>query len=179
MLVSFTGAQSSGKTTLLRECKHIYENEYTFVDEITRKINQKGLPINEQGSDVVQLQILQSHIENAKLKNAFLDRCIVDGFIYTKYLYESGTVSRSVYDYSRYLHGILMPKYDKIFYTSHVGVPLEADGVRSANRAFRDAIIQLYREYMAVHDMSKFVILEGSVIDRLKTITSIVPHDPV
>lgn len=177
MLISFTGAQSTGKTTLLNECKRIYEDHYTFVDEITRRIGQEGHPINEQGTDAVQLRILNSHIDNAKLNNAFLDRCIVDGYIYTKYLVQQGTVSKPILDYAYYLHSQLIGKYDKIFYTSPKDVPLANDGVRSVNVDFRNSIIELYDQYMSFHDTSKFVILEGSVLDRLKTITSIVPLD--
>ena len=62
-IFSFTGPSSSGKSTLLTECKHKYSNKFTYVEEITRKIKNKGLPINEQGSDLTQL-LIQARVRN-------------------------------------------------------------------------------------------------------------------
>ena len=36
MIYSFTGAQSTGKTTLLKLCKERHKN-FKYVDEVTRK----------------------------------------------------------------------------------------------------------------------------------------------
>ena len=48
MLVSFTGAQSSGKTTLLRY--FLEEHQWGSVDEVTRRIRRVGFEINDDGS---------------------------------------------------------------------------------------------------------------------------------
>ena len=50
MKVSFTGAQSTGKTTLLEAIKQNEEfrYKYEFIDEITRRMIKKGLKINEE-----------------------------------------------------------------------------------------------------------------------------------
>ena len=45
MLVSFTGAQSSGKTTLLRE--FLESNAWGSVDEVTRRIRRGGFEIKK------------------------------------------------------------------------------------------------------------------------------------
>ena len=49
MKVSFTGAQSTGKTTLLEAVKsnEDFRFKYEFIDEITRRMQKKGLKINE------------------------------------------------------------------------------------------------------------------------------------
>ena len=88
MLVSFTGAQSSGKTTLLRW--FLENQQWMSVDEVTRRIRLTGLEINDDGSNYnnTQLAISADHIQNIftysdKDSNTILDSCIVDGFVYT------------------------------------------------------------------------------------------------
>jgi len=48
MKISFTGAQSTGKTTLLEAVKsnEDFRFKYEFIDEITRRMQKKGLKIN-------------------------------------------------------------------------------------------------------------------------------------
>ena len=89
MRVSFTGAQSTGKTTLLNKCKEIYK-DYKFVDEVTRYVRRTyDVKINEIGGTETQLYILAEHIKNhlRTEENLMLDRCILDGYVYTKYQY--------------------------------------------------------------------------------------------
>ena len=88
MKVSFTGTGCSGKSTLLNLCKEYYGDEFKYVTEVTRPIARKGFTINEKGGDETQNQIIQAHIENNKLDDVIMDRCIVDGFIYTTWLYQ-------------------------------------------------------------------------------------------
>ena len=64
MLVSFTGAQSSGKTTLLRE--FLESNAWGSVDEVTRRIRRDGFEINDGGANYndTQLAIFADHMQN-------------------------------------------------------------------------------------------------------------------
>ena len=48
MLYSFTGAQCTGKTTLLTECQHSFDS-WSFVNEVTRKVMRDGHGINLDG----------------------------------------------------------------------------------------------------------------------------------
>jgi len=64
MIVSFTGAQSTGKTTLLNILKEKNE-DIKFVDEVTRRIKRDyNLPINEDGGNLTQFMIMSDHIAN-------------------------------------------------------------------------------------------------------------------
>ena len=60
MICSFTGAQSTGKTTLL---KALYEKNgsypFEFVPEVTRLVSREyNMPINESGGDLTQMLIM-------------------------------------------------------------------------------------------------------------------------
>ena len=103
MLISFTGAQSSGKTTSLNhwnDCR----NHWNVVPEVTRKLKRQGFEINDGGGDYIDTQtaILTDHLNNIFSytntdMDTILDRCIIDGFIYTRYFRMEGKVVKEVY----------------------------------------------------------------------------------
>lgn len=178
MIVSFSGAQSTGKTTLLN---HLYSfnGDVEFVPEVTRLIKREyNLPINEEGTDVTQIMIMAEHLRNAYNKKyvdktVIMDRCSLDGIVYTHWLCDNRGLNMQTYTFAQNVFSKTIEKYDVIFYTSPDDVVLEDDGERSANVAFRSEIVKLFADYMSslpkpVQD--KVVILRGSVQDRLITI---------
>jgi len=101
MIYSFTGAQSTGKTTLLNKCKDQYKGTWNFVDEVTRKVLRKGYKINLNGDNITQLFILNEHLHNhTRSDNCILDRCILDGYVYTCCLCIRGLVDDWVCEYA-------------------------------------------------------------------------------
>jgi nicotinamide riboside kinase len=179
MIISFTGAQSTGKTTLLNACKEVYADEFSFVDEVTRLVKREyNVPINEEGTDITQLFIINKHIENSyrvydKPKGVILDRCIVDGLVYTGYLALEGNVSKWIVKYAKNVFDLLLPKIDKIFYTHPGDVELVADGERSVDLEFRKKIIDLFDLIFELHEekfKNKLIILKGTVEERMEQI---------
>ena len=100
MLISFTGAQSSGKTTLLNHLNdHSNVVPWKVIPEVTRKLKRQGFNINDDSSNYIdtQIAILADHLNNIFSyantdMNTILDRCIVDGYIYTRYFRREGKV---------------------------------------------------------------------------------------
>ena len=176
MIISFTGAQSTGKTTLLNELKKWKEFEdYVFIDEITRNVSKLGMNINEKGDDATQTAIMNAHIENLKKgDNLILDRCSLDGVVYTHYLYSHGRVSRDTFDYARQIFTETCLKYDKIFYLKPE-FDIVNDGVRSSSVQFRDEIADIFEIYITEFNLGKWNVVElsGSVEDRLKAIKKV------
>ncbi len=186
MLVGFTGAQSTGKTTLLNRCKEELcvpsdKKGWNFVDEVTRKVMRDGWSINEDGDNLTQLFILKEHLQNhtvSKSEKWILDRCILDGYIYTKWLCEQGAVDTWVLTYAGNLLNLLGKHLDIIFYTDPRDVPIEDDGERSVNVDFRNEIIKIYEDLIS-NSLStpgrdtwrrKIVRLSGNVDERMSTI---------
>ena len=69
MLISFTGAQSSGKTTLLNHwSNHSVHDavQWKVVPEVTRKLKRQGFHINDDSSNYIdtQIAILADHQNN-------------------------------------------------------------------------------------------------------------------
>jgi len=172
MIVSFTGAQSTGKTTLLNILKE-KNKDINFIDEVTRRINREyDLPINEGGSSLTQLMIMADHVANVYRKYdndlVILDRCVVDGLVYSQWLYANRKISLAMYDLAVEVYHSINKEYDIIFYTDHKDVELEDDGERSANKEFRDNIINGFE--LRLKDQDNVVVLSGAVEERLETI---------
>lgn len=176
MRVSFTGAQSTGKTTLLNKCKEVYK-DYKFVDEVTRYVRKTyDVKINEVGGTETQLYILAEHIKNhlRAEENLMLDRCILDGYVYTKYQVDNGKVSEQVLHAFNGVFGVLFDKLDYIFYTDPADVKLVDDGERSVDLNFRSDIIEMFENLidykMSLNNRKKIIRLSGTVAQRMEKI---------
>lgn len=183
MIFSFTGAQSTGKTTLLNhlhKCNGDYPFE--FIPEVTRLVSREyEMPINEGGDNLTQMLIMTEHVRNIYRNRAnhlirgthmIFDRCALDGIVYSLWLRHNDKISRRCYDACDLIYEELKDKYDIIFYTSPDDVKLVGDGERSTNVKFRNDIINTFTIFLDRGYDGKVVVLEGSVEERLKTIKS-------
>jgi nicotinamide riboside kinase len=176
MKIAFTGAQGTGKTTLLNELKQMFPYspdsymgaQYTFIDEITRNMLKHGLSINEKGTDVTQLLIMNSHLKNVLAGNVVMDRCALDGVVYTRYLHNRGQVSDWVMDYAERVFQMIISEYDYIFYL----VPefdLKDDGTRSTSIDFRNQIVDIFNTYILECEIP-VIRLTGNLQQRINQI---------
>jgi len=183
MIFSFTGAQSTGKTTLLNhlhKCNGDYP--FDFVPEVTRLVMRDyEMPINENGDDLTQMLIMTEHVRNVYRNKAnnlirgvhqIFDRCALDGIVYSLWLQHNDKISRRCYDACDLIYEELKDKYDIIFYTSPDDVKLVDDGERSVNVKFRNDIINTFNIFLDRGYGGEVVVLKGSVEERLKTIKS-------
>jgi predicted ATPase len=179
MIVSFTGAQCTGKTTLLKACKELYSDRFDFIDEVTRLVKrQYGVQINEAGNDITQCLIINKHIENSLMtsekEGMILDRCILDGLCYTGYLYIEDKVSKWVMDYAKGIYFKLIDKLDYIVYPDPYDVELVDDGERSIDIDFRNKMIESFETIMSgpygYSIKNKIVRVKGTVEERMEAI---------
>jgi nicotinamide riboside kinase len=168
MKIAFTGAQSTGKTTLLQAVKsnEEFRYKYEFIDEITRRMVKKGLKINEAGGNTTQLLIMNEHIKNLLYQNVIMDRCVLDGVVYTDWLHWEGKVQTWVWEYAKNVFDHYVNRYDVIFYLKPE-FDIVDDGVRSVDISFRDEIVQRFERYIK-HVKVPIVTLSGTVEQRLE-----------
>lgn len=176
MIISFTGAQSTGKSTLLNKCKEEFGNKFEYFPEITRQIKTSlGVNINELGDSITQYLIMSKHIFNMLIakqhEHVILDRCVLDGLVYTRWLHQKRKVSSEVIDCAYDIFNHLIYDVDVIFYTNPADVKLVDDGERSVSISFRNEIIDLFELYIDRYiSDNKVVKLSGTVDERMYTI---------
>ena len=177
LLISFSGAQSTGKTTLLKALQECNDN-VEFVPEVTRLIKRDyGVEINEAGDEITQALIVTEHFKNIQNfkkqeRSTILDRCILDGLIYSMWLEDNKELAPWCADYAVYVMVNYIDNYDVIFYTCPKDVEIVDDGERSTDRSFRDDIINNFNKWLETDPQLKdrVVVLSGTVEERLQTI---------
>lgn len=180
-ILSFSGAQSTGKTTLLNLVKEKYKDQIEVFPEITRQLKEKGFVINEAGTDETQRAVITCHennlesaiiIANRLESNVLMDRCIWDGMIYTNWLYNNtDIITDETMNYAYESFDLMMGSYDVIFYTNPYDVKLVDDGERSASVKFRDEIIEMFENsFLEASKHTEIVRLKGSPSKRMKII---------
>lgn len=171
--VAFSGAQSTGKTTLLNALRESADfKDGKFYDEITRQIKEQGFEINEQGTDATQLKIMQEHKRRVQADDAedsglvIFDRCSLDGLVYTQYLYNKGQVSKETLDEATRVFEETISSWDAIFFL-RPEFEIVDDGVRSVNIEFHRDIVFLFDHFIEKYNL-QVIQLTGSVEDRVQ-----------
>jgi len=119
-------------------CQEYYGDKFQYVTEVTRPLARKGFKINEEGDSATQRAIIDAHIQNNKLDDVIMDRCIVDGYVYTEWLFTHQKVDEETYEYAANTLNEILNDVDIIFYCC----PLEMkdDGERSTSTKFQSDI---------------------------------------
>jgi nicotinamide riboside kinase len=172
--LAITGAQSTGKSTLIDSLKQDPDvrSLFEFTVSPTRLVSENN-NINEDGDDVTQLRIAAYHINNfAQQNNIILDRCALDGYVYTSYLFNHKKVSRETLEIAESIFMNLAWQYDAICYIPPE-IDIIEDGVRSTDRTFRDEIVELFDDYINVYKLP-VAHITGTVVERTKKIKMII-----
>jgi len=174
MLIALTGAQGTGKTTLLTALRgdKIFHDNFTFVDEIVRTLQKKGIKINESGTDETQRTVMQAHVDNTNLKgNTLVDRCVLDCMAYTIWMWRHHKINRETYHYCYKVFLDNIMKYDILFYLTPE-FDIIPDGTRSTDNKFRDEIVGIFEELIQNFSLT-VVRLTGTVEERMTALKKI------
>ncbi len=185
MRIALSGPHGSGKSTLLREIKQddlFRDIRLKSIPEITREVQALGYPINEAGNNETQNLCIARCLNDILSDNNYIvDRCIVDQYIYTQYMFELGQVDRAVTDYARAVSDRYMSWYDFIFYIPAEFEP-EDDGTRSTGKKFHDRIVELFEHQMGLYRREPnidIIELRGTVEERMGTFFSVLQNEGV
>jgi len=179
-IFSFTGAQCTGKSTLL-SAVHKHYSDVLFVPEVTRLVKHKaGVEINENGDDVTQLLILAEHLQNVYYNPdmvKILDRCALDGMVYSTWLLHMGKITPETHGHSVVLFERLVKCYTKVFYTMPFSMSITDDGERSINVDFRNEILNMFEDAISQYSnvlKDKLIRVEGTVSERVEFVNNII-----
>ncbi len=119
MRIALTGTHSTGKTTLVKELAKLKQfKDFNISFSNTRKLGQKGFPINNEESnyDTTQELVLTFHIKDLLKPKFIADRCLIDGLAYTQYLNSKNKCSNLTLELFGQMSSLLLNQYDFIFY---------------------------------------------------------------
>jgi predicted ATPase len=170
MRFAISGAQGTGKTTIIEALKTTYKDQlkgHTILPSPTR-ILSASVPINENGTEFGQKTILASTISRVFQLNTIADRCFLDTIAYTKFLYDRGEISDEFLEYNTLVVSDLHHLYDQIFYIAPE-FDIIVDDVRSGNTDYRDKIVANFEYYIKTLDIP-VIRLTGTVEQRVQQI---------
>ena len=175
--IALSGSGSTGKSTLLKALQSTeLASRITFLPEITRSLKEKGFPINEAGNLPTQIMVMNTHTSNLFCYDNFIvDRCLLDGFSYTKWLKDyRNAIPDWFMQYAYNVTTTYLPAYDLIGYLP-IEFAAENDGIRSANEEFRQQVDEIMRSFIAdnPHLCRNVHEITGSVEERIEKILNI------
>lgn len=168
--LAFSGVHGTGKSTLLKRVEEEIKEEVQRIDGLTRIIIQLDYNINDGGDDITQAIVLTDHLRRAEMRGNILlyDRCILDGWAYTKYLYNKNKVSMKTMNYADYVMKNTINIYNKIFFIEpEFETPY--DGIRSTDKIFVQELNECFKEAIDKYSI-KTTSLKGSVEERLSQV---------
>lgn len=173
--IVFTGAQGTGKTTVLKE----FENQgLNVITEVVRQLAQTGVKINKDGDEEGQEQIFNAYIEKLKdtdMAGYISDRCLIDVTAYTLYLHKQGKVSEEFVNKQIHEMVMFMNENPDIAYCYFpIEFDVVADGVRDTDEEFRKEIDNNIRILMTQVLGMQPIVITGTVEDRVNKVQRII-----
>lgn len=175
MRVGFTGAQGTGKTTLLRAVEKS-DLGFTIVPSTARTAADAGFLVNRDADPMSQLVTTVGRVATEdrlfrQTGHTISDRTPLDSLAYT--LYQGANVWGNLPEVNEYYMDISvslvlehMYKYDYIIYFPPLWAP-KADGLRDTDIEYQRQIDALIRSLLEMHDIPFWTVPRGNTSERL------------
>lgn len=172
--IVFTGAQGTGKTTVLKEFEAKGKNVIT---EVVRELAKSGVKINKDGDEKGQTKIFKTYKEKLaelSVTGYISDRCLVDVIAYSMYLAEQGKVSDEyVQKQMKQLIKFKNENPDIAYCYFPIEFDVVADGVRDTDEEFRTAIDHNIKAVLQEAGIQP-IIVKGTVEERVTKVNRVI-----
>lgn len=175
MKVLFTGAQGTGKTSVMEALPASWPK----IKGVTRKtIAENNLTINQDSTDRSQTAIFDAYRDALSVDKDFIsERSLFDVLAFTQYQFCLGKVSQKVFlDQLAQTKKFVKDNPDALYIYFPIEFAPQEDGQRSTDSEYQQAIDALIRWILGTFPV-KYVKITGSVEERCRQIRSIVNFD--
>lgn len=166
MRIIFTGAQGTGKTTIL----NYFQGKQPIITNVCRTLAKNGVKINEMGDDESQATIFNVYYDLLAQKNYISDRGLTDVMAYSKWLYEHDRLSEKEWKREQRIFKTFIKTYPAIYLYFPIEFRIEDDGVRSTDEDFRKEIDTNILKSLQDNPEIPGLTVHGSVEERLEFI---------
>lgn len=171
--VTFIGAHSTGKTTLLNKIiEKNNEMKIAKIDEVARKVIDKGYPLNKETMDVSYMYYISKQLEyERKLNNCefdllISDRTIIDLLAYTivNKTYPQSTMTN---EFLEMLHNLFLlhNNYYDLYVYFPIEFPMVLDTTRPNDEDYRKKIDNTMLKLLNDYDLN-YLSVNGSCEER-------------
>ena len=186
MKICAIGTQNIGKTTYIEDFVKEWPM-YTTPEKTYRDIiKEKGLTVNDEGTEESQKIILDALVDQAiaysKDDNVILDRCVLDNLAYTSWLNINGKVSDKFLDETRLIVRETLKMYDILFFfpiSKFSEIALEDKENRNTDPVYREEIDAIFKAFQSsyssgdgrvfpTHDCPAMIEVYGDREQRIK-----------
>jgi len=192
MRITVTGAQSTGKSTLVNTFKAYWPMYESPEKSYRDMLKEKGLVVNEEGSLEAQLMsrdfMADRALDNAGKSKTIHDRCILDNLVYTFWLEEKGKLGDNQTKVEEFITSSIhltrecMKFYDVVFWLPlNPNIVIEDRENRSSSVEYREEIDNIFHGVYESYKKNKglifdkesqpaFIVLEGELDQKIATI---------
>lgn len=174
--IVFTGAQGTGKTTVLKEFE---KKGMKVITEVVRRLAKTGVKINKDGDEDGQTKIFEVYeyelgYPSNPIDGYISDRCLVDVIAYSMYLAEQGQVSDEfVKEQMNKLIKFKNENPDIAYCYFPIEFDVVADGIRDTDEEFRAAIAHNIIAVMQEAGIQP-IIVKGTVEERVAKVNRVI-----
>lgn len=178
--IILTGAQGTGKTTIL----NYFKNELPVITEVVRKLAKQGVPINEKGTVDGQKAIFEQYIKEFNEHDSYIsDRGLTDVIGYTLAQISltedkdesDKLLATSFQMFNRFINW-LNNNPDVFFCYFPIEFPAEDDGVRSTNEDYRRKVDKFIKTVLDASGVT-YITVTGTVEERINLIKEIIDYE--
>lgn len=175
-----TGAQGTGKTTLLKALQNEpeFDNWKFYTDVVRTMVKEEGITINEEGNSESQKKIFDKYtqiMEDAMRQPTVSDRCIIDVNAYTSWLFDNCNPKDKDYnnlaeeDFKE-KRQIVKRKYEfPLLVYLPISFGLQGDEVRSEDEEYQKEIDRKIKQIVDNYGIP-YISVSGSTEERVQQI---------